>query len=124
VEISRVKEIGYPISPYINTPLGPFIKPSLSLSLSLSMRCSLQRRRRTMPMRMRGRKKRLRLPLVENTKAVKLTTIQRKLRQLQRIIPSSHEMEPETLFPRIAIYILLLEVKVTILKNLSILYGV
>jgi hypothetical protein len=75
-------------------------------------------------MRMRGRKKRLRLPSVENTKAER-SRIQRKLRQLQRMIPSSHEMDLETsLFPRIAIHILLLEVKVTILKNLSILYGV
>ncbi|KAE8056814.1 hypothetical protein FH972_013551 [Carpinus fangiana] len=73
---------------------------------------------------MRARKKRLRLPSGENTEAME-TSIQRKLRQLQRMIPNCcYEMDLETMYPRIAVYILLLEVKVDVLKNLSILYGV
>lgn len=75
-------------------------------------------------MRMRGRKKRLRLSLVENTKAALKSSVQKKLRQLQSTIPGCHEMEPETLFPRIANYILFLELKVNALKYLSTLYGV
>ncbi|KAM3714465.1 hypothetical protein ACB098_01G337200 [Castanea mollissima] len=75
-------------------------------------------------MRMRGKKKRLRLSLVKNSTAVN-TSIQRKLRQLQKTIPGcSNEMDLETLFPRIANYILSLQVKVNILKNISTLYGV
>lgn len=73
---------------------------------------------------MRARKNRLRLPLGENTEAME-TSIQRQLRQLQRMIPNCcNEMDLETLYPKIAVYILLLEVKVDILKNLSVLYGV
>jgi hypothetical protein len=127
VKILLVTEIGYPTScAYINvqflSPLSTHLSLFLSLSLSHTMRCSLQWRRRAR--RMRARKKRLRLPLGENTEATE-TSIQRKLRQLQRMIPNCcHEMDLETLYPRIAVYILLLEVKVDVLKNLSILYGV
>jgi hypothetical protein len=127
VKILLVTEIGYPTScAYINvqflSPLSTHLSLFLSLSLSHTMRCSLPWRRRAR--RMRARKKRLRLPLGENTEATE-TSIQRKLRQLQRMIPNcSHEMDLETLYPRIAVYILLLEVKVDVLKNLSILYGI
>jgi hypothetical protein len=72
---------------------------------------------------MRGRKKRLRLSLLKNSTAVQ-SSLQRKLRQLQRIIPGCNEMDLETLFPSIANYILSLQIKVNILKNLSTLYGV
>ncbi|KAG2699234.1 hypothetical protein I3843_07G182700 [Carya illinoinensis] len=85
-------------------------------------RCSSPSWRRG-AMRMRGRKKRLRISLVENAKSVK-TSIQGKLMQLQRMIPDCHETDMETLFPRVANYILLLQVKVNALKNLSTLYGV
>ncbi|KAL0013415.1 hypothetical protein SO802_000484 [Lithocarpus litseifolius] len=74
-------------------------------------------------MRMRGKKKRLRLSLVKNSTAAN-TSIQRKLRQLQNIIPGCNEMDLETLFPRIANYILSLQVRVNILKDISTLYGV
>ncbi|KAG2692204.1 hypothetical protein I3843_08G041200 [Carya illinoinensis] len=87
-------------------------------------RCSPWRRGGAMRMRTR-RKKKLRLSFVESSKLTTVkSSVQRKLKQLQRIIPGCLEMDMENLFPRVANYILLLEEKVNVLKNLSTLYGV
>ncbi|KAK1550016.1 hypothetical protein Q3G72_012348 [Acer saccharum] len=70
----------------------------------------------------RGRsRRRVKLSLFNNA-----TNSQRQLKQLRRIIPDCHEMDMdmETLFQRIADYIILLQVKVGLLQNLSSLYGV
>ena len=53
------------------------------------------------------------------------TSIERKLRQLQRMLPDGcPEIDMETLFQRTAEYIFLLEAKVSLLQNLSTFYGV
>ncbi|KAK9274773.1 hypothetical protein L1049_022025 [Liquidambar formosana] len=58
---------------------------------------------------MRGKKRRVKLSFIKSTKAIK-SPIQRKLKQLQRIIPGCHEkMDTETLFRRTENYIFLLE---------------
>ncbi|XVF34311.1 hypothetical protein REPUB_Repub18cG0048800 [Reevesia pubescens] len=53
------------------------------------------------------------------------TSIERKLQQLQRMLPPGcPEINMETLFQRTADYIFLLEAKVSLLHNLSTFYGV
>ena len=53
------------------------------------------------------------------------TSIERKLRQLQRMLPAGcTEINMETLFQRTAEYIFLLEAKLSLLQNLSTFYGV
>ncbi|XVF47805.1 hypothetical protein PTKIN_Ptkin03bG0140500 [Pterospermum kingtungense] len=54
---------------------------------------------------------------------------ERKLQQLQRMLPAGAacpcpEINMETLFQRTADYIFLLEVKLSLLRNLSTFYGV
>ncbi|KAK3221729.1 hypothetical protein Dsin_008754 [Dipteronia sinensis] len=66
-------------------------------------------------------RRRVKLSLFNNAR-----NSQRQLKQHWRIIPDCHEMDTdmETLFQRIADYIILLQVKVGLLQNLSSLYGV
>ncbi|XVE98672.1 hypothetical protein REPUB_Repub03eG0127600 [Reevesia pubescens] len=78
---------------------------------------------------MRGRKIRSQSLSFANNSAAAAetlrTSIERKLQQLQRLLPAGcPEINMETLFQRTADYIFLLEAKVSLLQNLSTLYGV
>ncbi|EOY31590.1 hypothetical protein QQP08_025635 [Theobroma cacao] len=76
---------------------------------------------------MRGRKlRRQSLSSANDSSAESVrTSIERKLQQLQRILPAAcSEINMETLFLRTAEYIFLLEAKVSLLQNLSTFYGV
>ncbi|XWS73167.1 hypothetical protein CRYUN_Cryun02cG0102500 [Craigia yunnanensis] len=80
---------------------------------------------------MRGRKiRRQSLSLANTTSTAAAaesvrTSMERKLKQLQRMLPvGCPENNMETLFQRTASYIFLLEAKVSLLQNLSTLYGV
>ncbi|PSS04313.1 Transcription factor bHLH87 like [Actinidia chinensis var. chinensis] len=67
----------------------------------------------------RGKKRKMRLHLVRNREA-----IQRKVKQLKRLIPRGHEMEnAETLYQKTANYISLLQWQVSVLENVTALYA-
>ncbi|KAK8597988.1 hypothetical protein V6N13_095380 [Hibiscus sabdariffa] len=73
---------------------------------------------------MRGRKTRRNGTAVAADQSVR-TSIERKLLQLQRMLPSAcSEINTETLFQRTADYIFLLEAKLSLLHSLSAFYGV
>ncbi|XVE63444.1 hypothetical protein DITRI_Ditri07aG0021300 [Diplodiscus trichospermus] len=89
-------------------------------------------RRKVLVMRGRKIRRHSRLSLANERGAATTATsqsvrapIDRKLRQLQRMLPvGSPEINMETLFQTTAEYISLLEAKVSLLQNLSTFYGV
>ncbi|KAF7154536.1 hypothetical protein RHSIM_Rhsim01G0012500 [Rhododendron simsii] len=67
-----------------------------------------------------GRKRKMRLTMIRNRKAM-----EKKLKQLKRLIPGGNEVEnAETLFQKTANYIFLLEWQVSALRTISSLSGV
>ncbi|KAI8570177.1 hypothetical protein RHMOL_Rhmol01G0013100 [Rhododendron molle] len=67
-----------------------------------------------------GRKRKMRLTMTRKRKAM-----EKKLKQLKRLIPGGDEVEnAETLFQKTANYIFLLEWRVSALRTISSLYGV
>ena len=75
-----------------------------------------------------SRRRRVKLsPFSQKTKAVRITItpLQRKLRELQKIIPGSdHDMDVDSLFQTTASYISSLETQVSFLRKLSSFYGI
>ncbi|KAL6331518.1 hypothetical protein AAG906_011458 [Vitis piasezkii] len=85
---------------------------------------SLHWRRGVVHMRSSVRK-RMKLSSIQKAKAVRsITPLQRKLRQLQKIIPGSDDMDVDSLFQTTASYIFLLESQVSFLRKLSSFYGI
>lgn len=67
-----------------------------------------------------GRNRKMRVTMTRNRKA-----IEKKLKQLKRVIPGGNEVEnAESLFQITANYIFLLEWQVSALRSISSLYGV
>ena len=112
--------------------LSPLHKHKHILYLSLSFAGKMNTRR--FPswarggLQVRGRKKRAKLCFGKNGNgngtSTKSSSLQRKLRELLRIVPGSHDgMDIQTLFQSIEDYITLLEAKLTVLRNLATFYG-
>lgn len=98
-----------------------FLRRSMRSSRSSS---SLHWRRGVVHMRSSVRK-RMKLSSIQKAKAVRsITPLQRKLRQLQKIIPGSDDMDVDSLFQTTASYIFLLESQVSFLRKLSSFYGI
>ncbi|KAI9126055.1 hypothetical protein K1719_003473 [Acacia pycnantha] len=73
----------------------------------------------------RGRKKaKICLAKKENNAMKASSSLQRKLKLLQRTVPGSQGMDAQALFQSIQNYIILLEAKVRILRSLTSFYGV